>query len=143
MRASRRSLLSRSHPRVHASCVTRRATSTPRHGVVLLEALVAITILTIAGASAVVLATQATEAVRRAREADTESLAGSAFLDAVALWPREDLDRRLGDRRQGPWILRIDHRWPELYVLSLRDSLHSRELLRTSLFRPEPTRASP
>ena len=111
-----------------------------KKGIALLEALVAITILTIAGAGAVALATQATEAVRRARNADAQSRAGSAFLDAVALWSREELDRRLGDRRQGPWILRIDRPWPELYVVSLRDSLRSQELLRTSLFRPAPAR---
>ena len=74
----------------------------------LLEAMVALTILTIAGTWAVVLADQSAEAIRRVRIADTEIRRASGFLDAVALWPREDLDRHLGDRREGTWILSID-----------------------------------
>lgn len=66
----------------------------------------------------------------------------SAFLDAVVLWPREDLDRHLGERPEGPWVLRVDRPAPTLYAVTLLagpdDSTATAGtlLLATSLFRP-------
>lgn len=112
-------------------------------GVGLLEAIAALAILSIAAVAAVALATESARAVRRAREADSEFLAASAFLEAVALWPREDLDRRLGERPQGPWRMTIQRPLPTLYTVVLADSAGARVLLRTSLYRPEAADASP
>lgn len=108
-----------------------------RAGVVLLEVIVALTILSVAGAALAVLASESAAAVRRAREASLETQRASAFLDAVALWPRADLDRHLGDRVEGPWRLRIDRPLPTLYTVTLADSGTRAVLLRTALFRPE------
>jgi type II secretory pathway pseudopilin PulG len=107
---------------------------------VLLEAIVAIAILSVAGTAAVTVVSQSADAVRRAREADAEARGASAFLHAVSLWTREDLDRRLGDREQGPWRLMIQRPTPTLYEVVLTDSARTHEILRTSLFRPEPPR---
>ena len=112
-----------------------------RTGAVLLEAIVALVILTIAGIAAVTTVSQGADAVRRAREADQEARRASAFLHAVSLWTREDLDRRLGDRPQGDWRLQVQRPVPTLYVVVLTDSARTREILRTSLYRPEPPRA--
>lgn len=109
-------------------------------GAALFEVIVALTILAVAGLAAVSMARQASASVQRLREAEAEMRAASAFLDAVALWPREDLDRRLGLREQGPWRLLIERPVPTLYVIALHDSTHTREILRTSLHRPEPSR---
>lgn len=109
-----------------------------RAGAVLLEAIVALLILSVAGTAAVTLVGQSADAVRRAREADAEVRAAGAFLHAVSLWTHEDLDRRLGDRPQGPWRLRIQRPAPTLYEVVLVDSAGDRELLRTALFRPGP-----
>jgi type II secretory pathway pseudopilin PulG len=108
-------------------------------GATLLEVVVALVILATAGTAALTMATQAMRAVASGRAAEAEVRAASAFLTAVALWTREDLDRRLGEREQGPWRLRIDRSTPALYTVVLRDSL-GREFLRTSLHRPEPPR---
>lgn len=105
-------------------------------GVALLEVIVGLTVLVLIGFTASVMVVEATEAVHRAARADAEMRAASAFLDAVALWPREDLDRRLGDRRQGPWRLRLDRPTPTLYTAVLSDSTGRSEILRTSLYRP-------
>src|SRR4051812_27068530 len=85
-----------------------------RHGrgAVLLEVLVALAILVTAGAAAVAMASESAAALARAREADREMRRASAFFDAVALWPRADLDRHLGDRTQGVWRMRVDRPWP-------------------------------
>jgi type II secretory pathway pseudopilin PulG len=112
-------------------------------GVALLEAIVALTILGIAGTSAVVMASESARTVRRAREADAEVREASAFLDAVSLWSREDLDRHLGSRAEGPWRLRVDRPTQTLYTVALTDSAGGPELLRTALFRPDTARAQP
>jgi len=121
---------------------TAPASSGRRAGTALLEVLVALTILAVAGVAAVTLAAESAGAVRRAREADDRMRRASAFMDAVALWTRDDLDRRLGDRSQGPWRLTIDHPQPTLYVVTLADSGTGADVLHTALYRPEAARAS-
>jgi type II secretory pathway pseudopilin PulG len=111
-----------------------------QRGAALLEVLAALVILASAGGGAVMLAIETARAVERARAGEAALRQASAFLDAVALWPRADLDRRLGDRRQGPWRLRIDRPAPTLYVVVLTDSTGARDLLRTALFRPDTAR---
>lgn len=111
-----------------------------RRGAVLLEAIIALAVLSVAGTAAVTLVSQSADAVRRAREADVEAREASAFLHAVSLWTREDLDRRLGDRPQGDWRLHVQRPTPTLYEVVLVDSARTRVILRTALFRPEPPR---
>jgi len=113
----------------------------PRSGATLLEVIVALTILATAGLAAVTVTREALHAVQHAREADRDVMRASAFLEVVALWPREDLDQRLGDRPQGPWRLRIDRPLPTLYEVTLSDSARRRAILRTSLYRPEASDA--
>jgi type II secretory pathway pseudopilin PulG len=107
-----------------------------RRGAVLLEALVAMTILGTAGVAAIGVAKESGDALRRARERESELRSASAFLDAVVLWTRADLDRHLGEREQGHWRLRIERPTTRLYVVTLSDSLGEHELFRTALFRP-------
>ena len=121
----------------------RRVRRTAPMGAALLEVLIALTILATAGATVVALSAQSAQVVRQAREGERELREAGAFLDAVALWPRDDLDRHLGTREQHPWRMRVDRAAPTLYVVTLTDSTGSRELLRTSVFRPEATRGTP
>jgi|SRR5664279_258110 len=114
-----------------------------RRGAVLLEAMVALAILASAGVTVVSLAAESARAVERARVAERELRAANAFMSAVSLWTREDLDRHLGDRRQGRWIMRVDRPRPNLYTAALADSATRAPLLRTSLFRPETQHAAP
>lgn len=112
-------------------------------GAVLLEAIVALTILAVAGTAAVAMVSESAGAVERAREADLRVRQAGSFMEAVALWTRDDLDRRLGDRAQGPFRLRIARPEPELYDVELVDTAGNHTLLRTSLFRPDTARALP
>jgi hypothetical protein len=112
-----------------------------RPGVVLLEAIVALTILTVAALASVAMVRQAVDSVRRAESAEAEIRRASAFMDAIALWPRADLDRHLGQRPEGSWRLIIDRPVPTLYLVALTDSLSRRELVRTALYRPQPSNA--
>jgi type II secretory pathway pseudopilin PulG len=110
---------------------------------VLLEAVVALTILAVAGVAAVAMASESARTIAHIRETEAELRAASALMEAASLWTREDLDRRLGDRAQGPWRLRIDRPVPTLYTLTLTDSLGRAELLRTAIFRPEAAHGEP
>ena len=118
-------------------------TRRPRSGMTLLEVLVALSILGVAGAATIGLTTESWRAIRTAREADGSLREASAFFDAVASWPRDDLDRHLGDRGQGPWRMRVDRPTPTLYVVTLVDSSSGVTILETSLFRPEVPRETP
>jgi type II secretory pathway pseudopilin PulG len=109
---------------------------------VLLEAIVALTILAVAGGAVVALATDSARAVERAAAADVATRKASALLDAVALWSREDLDRHLGARDEGPWRMVVDRRTPTLYMVTLADSSGNRALLRTVLYRAEEAHAA-
>lgn len=111
-----------------------------RRGALLLEAMVALVILAIAGTAAATLVSQSGDAVRRARVAEDEAREAGALLHAITLWTRDDLDRRLGERPQGVWRLRVQRPTQTLYEVVLVDSAATREILRTSLFRPEPRR---
>jgi len=108
-----------------------------RRGVALLEVIVGLTILAIGATTMVALASASLQAVTRANDADTQMRSADAFLQAVALWPRADLDRHLGDRAEGAWRLRIDRPAPTLYTVTLGDTVTGQVLLHTSLFRAE------
>lgn len=113
-----------------------------RHGFVLLEVIVALALLAIGAVAVVALAGQSLQAVARAEDADRASARASAFLDAVALWPRADLDRHLGEREDGAWRLQVERPLPTLYTIVLRDTTGA-VLLATSLYRAEAPRAAP
>lgn len=114
-----------------------------RPGVVLFEVIVALSILIIAGLTAAVWVQETVLAVDHARHGATEVRAASDYLDLIALWPREDLDRHLGDRREGAWTVRVDRPTPTLYTVTVKDSTGARTLLRTAVYRAEGPHAGP
>lgn len=106
-------------------------------GAVLLEAIVALTVLAIIGSAAAWLATDSMRSVQRTHEREEEVREAARFLTAVTLWPREDLDRHLGRRRQGPWMMEVDRTDPIVYIVTLTDTASDAVLLRTAFFRPD------
>jgi type II secretory pathway pseudopilin PulG len=111
--------------------------SRARRGVVLLEALVAMTLLVTVATVAIAVTAESARAVARAREREQEMRDANAFLSAVALWPREDLDRHLGTRKQGTWLMHVDRVTATLYGVTLTTANPPRSLLETALYRPE------
>jgi hypothetical protein len=57
------------------------------------------------------------------------------LLGVVSLWPREDLDRRLGVRRQGMWLLEIKRESSSLYAVTVRDTATRVSVVGTALYR--------
>lgn len=107
-----------------------------RRGVALIEVMIAITVLTIAGLSLSVWARQMTltEARSIAREATLR--AASEYLDRIAMWPREDLDRHFGTHLEGPWRIRIERVGASAYEIGLASD-SGVELLHTRVYRPQ------
>lgn len=112
--------------------------SRARAGIALLEVLIATVVLAVAGVWAVGATVESQNAVIRLRAEDRELQRANAFFNAVALWPRADLDRHLGARDEGAWVLRVDRPLSTLYVITLTTK-EGRLLLRTALYRREST----
>ena len=112
-----------------------------RPGATLLEVIVAVTLVAMIGLTSVALVRSLMRLAGEAANAEREMTRGSDFLAAVSLWSRAELDQRLGQREQGHWVLEIDRPVPELYVVALLDSTRTSVLLRTALFRAEPSSA--
>ena len=120
-----------------------RAARLGESGAVLLEVVVAMALLAVAAIAAIAMAAEAGGAVARARAAEARMREASHLMEAVALWTRDDLDRRLGRRPQGPFVLALGRPAPELYTAALADTATGRVLLFTSLFRPDTADARP
>lgn len=110
-----------------------------RGGAILLEAMVALAILGIAATSILALAIDASRATERARAREAEMRRANQLFEYVALWPIADLDRHLGERREGDWVLRITRSAETVYAAALLDSTQTHILLETSIYRPMPT----
>jgi type II secretory pathway pseudopilin PulG len=106
-----------------------------RDGVVLLEALVAIAVLGTVASAAAWKTAETLHAVRRTHAREAEVRAAQRLMSAVYLWPRDDLDRHLGNRAQGKWTMRVDRVNATLYEIALIDTFSAGVLLRTTLFR--------
>lgn len=114
-----------------------------RSGVVLLEALIALTLVSVGAIATLSLSRADAESAARLLERSREIHAASDFLESVSLWTRGEFDARLGTRQQGPYLLRILRPQPTVYTLELLDDAHERRLLVTAVFRPEDSRAVP
>lgn len=106
-----------------------------RHGVILLEALVAIAILGTVASAAAWQTAELLQAVTRVHGREAEVRSAQRLLSAVSLWPREDLDRHLGNTTQGMWTMRIERVSGTLYEVLLLETASSAVVLRTALYR--------
>jgi hypothetical protein len=106
-------------------------------GAVLLEAVVALTILMAAGVSVVSLlgASLASEAGLVRREAEQRDL--DRVLAAMTLLGRPDLDRRLGRHVAGELVVEVQR--PESTLYRLAVSRPGTEALVTVVYRPSPS----
>lgn len=107
-------------------------------GVVLLEVLVAIVILSTAGIAMVALAGAGLQAERDARQREQTLAAEERVLAALTLLNRNELDQRIGRRRIGEFIVDIQRPEPTLYRIALlqSESPHVEDLV-TVVYRRE------
>jgi len=95
------------------------------------------TILGIVSTSLVAYVHECIRSVERTRDYEAKVRSASAYLDKIALWPREDLDRHLGDRPSGSWRLTIQRVQPTLYDVTVLEPTGAIVLVHTVLFREE------
>jgi type II secretory pathway pseudopilin PulG len=100
-----------------------------------MEVVVALAILAIVGGGLFGVAAESMSRVENAGRRERDLLAANNLMSAVALWSREDLDRRLGERRQGPWILEIERVSARVYAARIRDTMTHELMLATALYR--------
>ncbi|MCU0635078.1 MAG: type II secretion system GspH family protein [Gemmatimonadaceae bacterium] len=103
----------------------------------LLESLVALALAGIASLALLGALREASHTLTLLEQRRTTLVAADRFLAAVSLWTREDLDRRLGARPQGPFILTIAAPTTALYEVQLSDAVTRLPLLSTTLYRSQ------
>lgn len=106
-----------------------------KRGAVLLEALVALAMAAVVAAVVMWAASDALRTGRRAVERESRVVAASDLMTAVSLWPREDLDRRLGMTRQGEFRLWITPAGDRLYDVAVSTGEVGDTLVASTLFR--------
>lgn len=108
-------------------------------GVVLLEILAAVLILTVAGLSLVALTATGMRATAAARDREREQQDEDRLLAAYSLLLRSDLDLRLGARAVGPYVVTVQRPEPALYRVAVASQrAPGIEDLVTVLYRPAP-----
>jgi type II secretory pathway pseudopilin PulG len=107
----------------------------------LLEVMVAVAILATAAVSVVGLLAQSAQHEQRAEEVERRLADQERLLTAMTLLSRDDLDRRLGQRSAGPYVVDVQRPTRVLYRVSiaLGDSALWPDLV-TLIYRPEPSR---
>ncbi len=107
-------------------------------GAVLLEVLVALTLLLVSGASVVSLLSAALQSEVALAEREATLRDGDRVLASLALLSKVDLDRRLGTHRAGPFVADVRRPEPGLYRIALREADSAAvELLVTVVYRPD------
>ena len=104
-------------------------------GTVLLEAIVALSILGAAGIALAIQVQQTARSVDQIYRTERRVQDASMFLDAVALWTPTELNQRLGDRFNSGWRLSILRRGTALFDVAVRDSGTDAVLVATTLYR--------
>jgi len=106
---------------------------------VLLEVLIALTILALASYSALTTIADVMIGDRNWRKRERQIMEADKLLTAAVLMSAKDLDIRLGDRDRGPYVMNIQRPEPGLYRVVVRDSSAPQtDLLVTVVYRPEP-----
>ena len=106
-------------------------------GTVLLEVLVALTLLLVSGVTVVSLLSASLRSEAGLAEREATLRAADRTLAALALLNRTDLDRRLGRHPAGRFLADIRRPEPALYRIALRESdSAAAELLVTLVHRP-------
>jgi type II secretory pathway pseudopilin PulG len=113
----------------------------PKRGVALLEVMVGLTLLAIAGVGLLVVLVQATDSVHEIDRRDGEARAASGQLDRASLWTRDQLDARIGSTRLADWTLHVAPLTPTMYRVALADTMTGALVLETSLYRPDSAHA--
>lgn len=109
-----------------------------KRGVMLLDAMIALAILSTVMVVLIGLGGNAYTGLSRAREAEREMADAHRVLGALSLLTRNEYDQRLGVRTLGSYLVEVTRPERGLYRIGLRPVEHPMaELLVTIVFRPD------
>lgn len=106
-----------------------------RRGAVLLEAIVALTILGAASVAMLALARQLSLSIDQAVTSEQQLREADRLMQAIVLWSRAEYMARLGVHAQGPWLLEIQRQDSLVFTLALSSPGQSAPTLRTMVHR--------
>jgi hypothetical protein len=108
-----------------------------RSGAVLLEAMIALTMIAIAGVGMVTYLGQTIESLRQVHSRDRDTRAASVELDRLSLLTSRELAARIGRSRVSCCELVVEPLTPVLYRLALADTATGAFILETSVYAPD------
>ena len=114
-----------------------------KSGMLLLEVLLGIAILGIAGVGLIMLLTQTVETVRHGRDTERRVMSASHLFNRATLYNTPELDARIGRQRIGEWNLEIVMAQMQLYSLAVLDTTTGVVVLHTTVYRPASTTNGP
>jgi Tfp pilus assembly protein PilV len=112
-----------------------------RRGTAMIEAVIAIVMLAVAGTGLITLLGQTRHSMRTLRESERAIRAASAQLDRLVLLDRGDLVAREGRSSNDGWSIRIAQIDVALFDVSVAPSDTSAALLSTTVYRPDSSNA--
>ncbi|HYD54780.1 MAG TPA: prepilin-type N-terminal cleavage/methylation domain-containing protein [Gemmatimonadaceae bacterium] len=118
------------------------ATDRRRRGATLLEVVVALVILAVAGVALLALVGDTAQALDAQLGRDALGRRAAAAMEATALRTRPELIDLVGRRRADAVDLNVAQLAPALFEIAVTDTATGAVLLRTTLYRPEAPRDS-
>jgi type II secretory pathway pseudopilin PulG len=114
-----------------------RLRGSSRRGNALLEVVIGMVILSVAGSAMLLALGQTQRTVRSVREADRLSAGASAELERLVAFDRDALLQREGWSSRGAWSIGITRVSPALFDVVVAQSPGGHAILRTTLYRPD------
>ena len=120
---------------MRADSVARRA---PPRGAALIEAIVAMAILSVGGLGVIAALHESLRSEASLRKREETTLNASRVLSAMVLLTRTDLERRVGSHAVGEFLVEVQRPQPTLFRIGIAErEAPSVETLVTVVFRPE------
>ena len=113
-----------------------------RHGTILFEVVLGITILALAGIGWITLVAQTRASIAGVRQREARMRAADDVLQRYRYLSAGELDARLGARRAGDLLVSVSSIAPHLYVLAALDT-NAMLLLTTTVYARDSTSSTP
>jgi Tfp pilus assembly protein PilV len=109
---------------------------TGRSGATIIEVLIALVVLAIAGVGLITLLAQTLTSVHQVGGRQDEVRVAATLMDRAATWSRADLELHIGSTRTGRFVLTVGGLPGALYAVDVSDTTGAM-LLHTTFYRPD------
>lgn len=112
-----------------------------RRGTALLEVMVSLVLLGLAGTALVTLMGQSEQTLRQVRQTERAARGASDELARFAVYDRTQVIASIGQQTLRGWLVSVTQSAPDLFDVVIADTLTNAPILRTTLYRPDTTHA--